>query len=651
MKFRSVLTTIIALFFLCAFIQNAFAQDIPYTELTGHTEGVLSVAFSPDGQMLASGSSDDTIRLWNVETGTELRELTGHTSYVNSVAFSPDGQMLASGSWDETIRLWNVETGTELRKLTGHTNDVNSVAFSPDGQMLASGSWDETIRLWSVETGAELRKLTGHTEGVWSVAFSPDGQMLASGSDDDTIRLWGVETGRELRELIGHTERVRSVAFSPNGKTLASGSEDRTIRLWDVETGRGLRKLIGHTNNVNSVMFSPDGQMLASGSGSWDNTIRLWDISTLVDTYTEINVAPSSVVSPAVGEQFTVNINIVGGQDIRGYQLTLSYNSNTLRYVSHTHGGYLPGDIFEGPTVSSPGQQWAIEDVNRDGVVDIADLIWVNQGFTPQWSTPAHVTLNATSPAGAGNGDGTLATITFEVVAREASIFILSGFLSNSDGEKLPFIVQYGNVIEPPWDVNKDGVVNILDLSFVAARFGQNEETEADVNGDGVVDIQDMVIVASEMEAAAAAPSAYPQALEMFTATDVQQWITQAQQLNLADATSQRGILFLQQLLAALTPKKTALLPNYPNPFNPETWIPYQLAAPADVALTIYAIDGTVVRTLALGHQPIGNYHGKSRAAYWDGKNDVGESVASGVYFYTLTAGEFSGTRKMLIRK
>ena len=151
--------------------------------------------------------------------------------------------------------------------------------------------------------------------------------------------------------------------------------------------------------------------------------------------------------------------------------------------------------------------------------------------------------------------------------------------------------------------------------------------------------------------AGAAAPALHPQVLAMFTAAEVQQWLTQAHQLNRVDATAQRGILFLEHLLAALTPKETGLLPNYPNPFNPETWIPYQLAQPSEVTLTIYAVDGTMVRTLALGHQPMGIYQDKSRAAYWDGRNEVGESVASGVYFYTLTAGDFTTTRKMLIRK
>ena len=200
-------------------------------------------------------------------------------------------------------------------------------------------------------------------------------------------------------------------------------------------------------------------------------------------------------------------------------------------------------------------------------------------------------------------------------------------------------------------DVNSDGIVNILDLVSVSSNFGQTGENIADVNGDGIVNIVDLVKVAGEMGTGAAAPAAHPQTLQILSAADVQQWLRQAQHADLTDATSQRGILILQQLLTALIPKDTSLLPNYPNPFNPETWIPYQLSEPAEVTLHIYAINGRLIRTLTLGHQPAGMYHSKSRAAYWDGRNTVGESVASGIYFYTLTAGEFTATRKMLILK
>ena len=201
-------------------------------------------------------------------------------------------------------------------------------------------------------------------------------------------------------------------------------------------------------------------------------------------------------------------------------------------------------------------------------------------------------------------------------------------------------------------DVNEDGVVDVQDLVYVAQQYGQTGTTTADVNDDGVVNIDDLILVAAVLDAdAAAAPSLHSGAVDLFTVEDVKLWLSQAQQRDLMDPSVQRGILFLEQLLASMVPKETALLANYPNPFNPETWIPYQLSKSADVTLTIYAVNGQMVRWLTLGHQPAGMYQNRSRAAYWDGKNAFGESVASGVYFYTLTAGDFTATRKMLIRK
>jgi len=276
---------------------------------TGHTNAINSVAFAPDGRTLASGSVDNTIKLWDVVTGTELRSLRGHTDDINSVAFTPDGRMLASCSSDGTIKLWHVTTGTELRTLHWYTNPITSVgtglrpipwltnvitsvAFAPDGRTLASGSYDKIIKLWNVVTGTELRTLSGHTLEVTSVAFAPDGRTLASCSKDGTIKLWDVMTGNDLRTLSGHTLGVTSVAFAPDGRTLASGGVGGTIKLWDVTTGMELRTINGQNVldptkfgggrdvQVYSVAFSPDGRTLASGSNLEFGTIKLWDVTT-----------------------------------------------------------------------------------------------------------------------------------------------------------------------------------------------------------------------------------------------------------------------------------------------------------------------------------------------------------------------------------
>ena len=200
-------------------------------------------------------------------------------------------------------------------------------------------------------------------------------------------------------------------------------------------------------------------------------------------------------------------------------------------------------------------------------------------------------------------------------------------------------------------DVNSDGTVNVLDLIATASSYGNTGQDPADVNGDGVVDIQDLVLVAGVLDSNAAAPSLYPQSLEMFAAAEVQLWLSQAQQLDLTNPTILKGVLFLEQFLAALLPKETLLLPNYPNPFNPETWIPYRLAEDAFVTLTIYDKTGQVVRTLDVGHRIAAVYESRSKAVYWDGRNDLGEPVASGVYFYHLSAGDHSATRRMVILK
>lgn len=243
----------------------------------GHTDWVRFVGFSADGHRLVSGSDDQTMRLWDPQTGQGLQVLACPASRVASVAIGSDGHTLVSGSEDGRLRVWNRDTGECCQTLSGHSSQIWSVAASANDDAIASGSDDQTVRLWNLSTGECLRTLTGHTNWVHAVAFSPDGETVASGSHDQTAKLWQVGTGECLRTLRGHSSWVHAVAFSPDGETLATASEDQTIRLWKVSTGQCLKVLKGHSNRIWSIAFSPDGYVLASGSD--DQTIKFWDVA------------------------------------------------------------------------------------------------------------------------------------------------------------------------------------------------------------------------------------------------------------------------------------------------------------------------------------------------------------------------------------
>ncbi|KAJ5387099.1 hypothetical protein N7509_009640 [Penicillium cosmopolitanum] len=285
---------------LTAIIRREFKKDFPtfieqltqiekrwspeLQALEGHSSAVISVNFSPDSQLLASGSDDKTIRLWNMATGTLQQTLQGHSDGVTTVAFSPDCQVLASGSFDSTIRLWDTLTGTLQQTLRAHSDLISSVTFSPNGRLLASASFDTTVRLWDTITGALEYTINAHSYWVRWAAFSPDSRLLASGSEDLTICLWNIVTGTLQDTLKGHSRPVRSVAFSPDGQLLASGSEDKTICLWDIATGTLRNTLKCYSSLVRSVVFSPSGQILASGFD--DKTVRLWNTTTGIPEYT-----------------------------------------------------------------------------------------------------------------------------------------------------------------------------------------------------------------------------------------------------------------------------------------------------------------------------------------------------------------------------
>ena len=685
---------------------------------------VFSVAFSPDGTTIASGSFDNTARLWNAQTGEHLRVLDDHIDRVRSVAFSPDGSMLASGSYDGTVRLWNPKTGDLLRMLDVSVGDwVMSVSFSPVGDLLASGSHDSTVRLWNAETGEELQSLEGHMDWIDSVVFSPTGMTLASGSGDSTVRVWNVETGEELQSLEEHTDWVRSVAFSPDGSTLASGGCDNTVRLWTlapktVETPSSqpehgettdpailiywtqpfqgiLRATIDGEDEQNTVMTGllsfPYDIVLdrAGGKMYWtvltpDEEVIIqhanWDGSDVQDISVGL-VEPGKIALDTAGgklywtetaggtigranldgsaaediitevEASSVALDTAGGKlywtepktrkircsNLDGSEAEDLVTSNELGspfdIALDVAGGKMYWAYLEGDIITDTPTGGKIQRANLDGsqVEDLAntsvgvpwDIALDIAGKKMYWSY-----LEWDSDADLPFRNGKIQRANLDGSGVED---IVTEMLFPSFGITLD--VSHPMSARVPQDANGDGTVNILDLVLVAQHLHETGEHVADVNGDGVVNILDLVAVAGALQ-----PPAVPSAhgASMLTPSTIQDWLTQAEMMGLADAVSRRGIAVLEYLLATLTPKETALLPNYPNPFNPETWIPYHLAKDANVTLSIYDTQGALVRRLELGHRFAGHYTQRGRAAYWNGRNHSGEAVASGIYFYQL---------------
>ncbi|NUM34680.1 MAG: caspase family protein [Candidatus Brocadiae bacterium] len=303
---------------------------------------VTSVAYSPDGKSLASGSLNNTIKIWNIASGTELLTLVGHSDYIVSIAYSPDSKSLASGSSDNTIKIWDIASQTELVTLVGHSDYIASIAYSPDGKSLASGSSDNTIKIWDIASQTELLTLVGHSGYIASIAYSPGGKSLASGSSDNTIKIWDIASGKELATLSGHSAHVASVAYSPDGKSLASGSE--TIKIWDIASGKELATLSGHSAHVASVAYSPDGKSLASGGS--DGNIKIWDIESGIelitlsgDSYyaiTIITYSPDGKSLASGSSDNTIKIwDIASGKNLA----TLSGHSRGVESIAYSPDG------------------------------------------------------------------------------------------------------------------------------------------------------------------------------------------------------------------------------------------------------------------------------------------------------------------------
>lgn len=655
-------------------IWNVQRQRVVATR-EGDARHVFSVKFSPDSQLLASAGYHGEIRLWDVAEWQHRGTLHTRIGTVRDIAFSENGKALASAS-REVVHLWDVQSGAQLTALRGHSGWVNALAFSIDRTTLVSGGEDGTLRFWDVAPYLSPER-TAERDIVRLIYFLPQGRPVQPDMWANLDTLISDVQQFYAAEMRRHGFGRKSFTFETDetGETLVYQVDGKfRERYYHTQTSDKVMAEVTEqfdiSNNVYLIAVDISSQVIDN-----ENTCGVGG-SRWFGNEEHQRVAGGYALIPASGDCFD-NVQVAAHELGHAFGLEHDFRSDAYlmsygiapNQLSKCAAEWLDASRFFNAEQTSFNEPTTLQLLSQQRYPPNA------RNFTLQFKIAdtdglhqAQLLIPTTrqEPASGVKLHGC------QRLRSETSIaeFHLDSALTarRANDVTLQVIDVNGNITHQDWtlradaslvaqnslDVNGDGKIDVADLVLVASNFGKSMGAKAnpnpDVNSDGIVDITDLLLVASELQVGVGAAPAQSE-LGVALEPAVQEWMEQAMQLPYRDATVEKGIAVLEGLLAVLRPVQTALLPNYPNPFNPETWMPYQLAEDAEVTFTIYDARGRQVRQLDLGHRPVGIYQARTRAAYWDGRNEIGEPVASGLYFYTLSAGKFVATRKMFVRK
>lgn len=667
--------------------------------------GVRSVVFSPDGNSLVVGSQRPDAEIWEVSTRKLVGHLEGHIDWVTHVSYSPDGRYIATARPRSTrVYLWDAQTWQLIRNWrNGDKGEIQKLLFSSDSQRLyvAAQTWNwavashernDHVRVFDVHTGAQLNEFGDNLFILEDFSLSPDEKVALFQYYINEVVLWDTEHNRRLAFWADYLSGYEW-ALSPDGHSLVMVNA-AMMKIWDVPS-RSLRKVIvPHNETFREFAISPDSRTIAIGQDPW---IELRDIYTGEVTGQFRYSGHSTIAFSQTGqriatERFLLDINDPENREVlesRGYSsiafsagdiyLAARDRDDLIHLWEQQDGKYVYRYALHSPVEGVPTFIPSLDGVPIFAVVNSKRVaVWELQeqpqrllilDIDARW--PIHFSgdgryLFADSEEGLQIWDWREQKRIqhpplpeYLGVSRDASVIVTMSY------ETGQILIWDGKSLLPPepavsYDINRDGVVNILDLVEAASQFGQiGTHLSGDVNGDGKVDVADLELIGLRLGENAAAPLLHfkhPNPIISYQASNVQHQFQALAALESVNPSS-RGAHIAHDLIKAwlsrleLPVTETKLLPNYPNPFNHETWIPYQLSEDAHVRIRIYDVAGHLVRELDLGTKPTGGYLSRESAAYWDGRNDAGETVSSGIYWYELDTGSFSATRKMVVQK